>query len=446
MSVEDSRKTGSGPGAALAAKIRDRSATVGVLGLGYVGLPLGLEIAAAGYPVVGIDPSEAKVASLLAGRSYVEDVSDRQVVEAFVEGAATATGEFTRLKDCDVIVVCVPTPLSKTKEPDLRFIEAATEEVARHLRVGQLVVCESTTYPGTTEELVLPHLRRSGLRAEQDFFLAFSPERVDPGNPTYGISNTPKVVGGLSEAASELACAFYGSFIEQVVPVSSPRAAEMVKLLENTFRAVNIGLINEIAIMCNKLGVDVWEVIDAARTKPFGFMPFYPGPGLGGHCIPVDPLYLGWKLRTLNYRARFIELADHVNSTMPNYVVFRVAATLNDVARSVRGSRILILGMAYKPGVSDVRESPALGVYEQLVGLGALVQYHDPHVASLQLHVGEVRSTPLTAELIQEQDLIILTTAHPEFDYGLIAERARKVLDTRNAFAAFRGRPNVVRL
>lgn len=436
-----------GSAKSLHTKILDRSAVVGILGLGYVGLPLLIEVRRAGFSVLGVDPNEEKVGLLNKGESYIEDVPSSEVAAAFSGEGARAVTSFDHLAEADVILVCVPTPLSKTRDPDFRFISTATEEIAKTLRPGQLVVMESTTYPGTTEELVLPALSRTGLKSGEDFFLAFSPERVDPANKNFTIKNTPKVVGGLGKEGGFLAAELYGSFIDQIHTVSSPKAAEMVKLLENTFRAVNIGLINEIAIICHKLGIDVWEVIEAAKSKPFGFMPFYPGPGLGGHCIPVDPLYLGWKLRTMNYRARFIELADHVNSTMPNYVVFRIAAAMNEFERCVKGAKLLILGAAYKPGVSDVRESPSLSLILQLEALGAKVDYNDPHVPELSLGGVTRTSKEISPEMLASYDLVVLATAHEEYDYPSIAEHSKIVLDTRNGFGTTpASEGNVVRL
>jgi UDP-N-acetyl-D-glucosamine dehydrogenase len=427
-------------------RIRNKTGRVGVVGLGYVGLPLLLEIREAGFSVIGVDPDETKLEALRAGRSYIDDIPDERLAALADEEQVALSPTSAPLAEADAILVCVPTPLNKTREPDVRFVRAAFEGIRDVLRPGHLVVLESTTYPGTTEELVLPILEGSGLKVEEEYFLAFSPERVDPGNKTWTVHNTPKVIGGHGPAASEAAAALYGSFIDKVVPVSSTKSAEMVKLLENTFRMINIGLVNEVAVMCNKLDIDVWEVIDAAATKPFGFMPFYPGPGLGGHCIPVDPLYLGWKLRTVNYRARFVELADHVNSTMPNYIVFRAAAALNQKAQAVRGSNILLLGVAYKASISDVRESPALPIFESLAGLGAKVEYSDPHVPGIHLGGFDLEGVPVTPERLKEADLVIMLTDHPEFDHEEIAEHAPLILDTRNAFKALGKRENLIRL
>ncbi len=432
-------------------RIETRRARVGVMGLGYVGLPLVVEFGRVGFHVLGLDVTKEKVESVNRGESYVGDVATSVLSDLVRSGRVEATTDFDRLSEVDAVSICVPTPLSKTKDPDMTFVEAATNEIAKRLRPGMLVVLESTTYPGTTEELILPLLSKSGLVVGRDFFLAFSPERVDPGNPKYGTRNTPKVVGGTTPACTELVQALYSSAIENVHPVTSTAAAEMVKLLENTFRSVNIGLVNEIAIMCQKLKLDVWEVIDAAATKPFGFMPFYPGPGLGGHCIPIDPLYLSWKLRTLNYKARFIELAAEVNTAMPDHVVERVAHALNDRERSVKGSTILVLGVAYKRDIEDVRESPALDVIKLLQERGARVSYHDPHVPELRGHAtgwadGAARSVDLTDDRLRAADCVVITTDHSSFDYDRICRNAKLVVDTRNATKRLGRLANVVKL
>ena len=432
-------------------RIETRRARVGVMGLGYVGLPLVVEFGRVGFHVLGLDVTKEKVESVNRGESYVGDVATSVLSDLVRSGRVEATTDFDRLSEVDAVSICVPTPLSKTKDPDMTFVEAATNEIAKRLRPGMLVVLESTTYPGTTEQLILPLLSKSGLVVGRDFFLAFSPERVDPGNPKYGTRNTPKVVGGTTPACTELVQALYSSAIENVHPVTSTAAAEMVKLLENTFRSVNIGLVNEIAIMCQKLKLDVWEVIDAAATKPFGFMPFYPGPGLGGHCIPIDPLYLSWKLRTLNYKARFIELAAEVNTAMPDHVVERVAHALNDRERSVKGSTILVLGVAYKRDIEDVRESPALDVIKLLQERGARVSYHDPHVPELRGHAtgwadGAARSVDLTDDRLRAADCVVITTDHSSFDYDRICRNAKLVVDTRNATKRLGRLANVVKL
>jgi UDP-N-acetyl-D-glucosamine dehydrogenase len=418
--------------AGLLDRIASGQASVGMVGLGYVGLPLAVEFAEGGLRVLGFDRAEAKVAAVNAGESYILDVPRERLGRLVREGLLTATHDLDRLGFCDAVIICVPTPLSKTKDPDLAMVVEATRAVAARLRPGQIVVLESTTYPGTTEELLLPLLEESGLRVGESFFLAFSPERVDPGNRKFGTRNTPKIIGGMTEACRRVAQALYSRAVETVIPVSSTRTAEMVKLLENTFRSVNIGLVNEVALMCDRLGVDVWEVIDAAASKPFGFMAFYPGPGLGGHCIPIDPLYLSWKLKTLNYRARFIELAGEVNSDMPEYVCRRVADALNEREKSVKGSRILVLGVTYKRDIDDVRESPALDILRLLEKRGARVGYNDPHVPELAVDSVSLRSQDLYPA-VEEADLVVITTDHGSYDYPRIVERARLVLDTRNA-------------
>ncbi len=416
-------------------KAKDRTAVVGIVGLGYVGLPLAMEMAEAGYTVLGFDISKRVVDKLNGGESHVQDVPSSRLGQFIKSGKFSATTDLGRMKEPDCIVIAVPTPLSKTRDPDVSYIVAATESVARALRTGQLIVLESTTYPGTTRELMLPALEKGGLKVGKDFFLAFSPERVDPGNPKYGTRNTPKVVGGITPDCTEVTTAIYAPAIERLVPVSSPEAAELVKLLENTFRSVNIGLVNEMAIVCDKLGVDVWEVIEAASTKPFGFMKFTPGPGVGGHCIPLDPHYLAWKMRTLNYRTRFIELAGEINAEMPEYWVARVTTVLNDAAKSVRGSVVLILGVAYKKDIDDVRESPALDIIRLLEQAGASVQFHDPYIGELHEDGIALKSTPLSAETLRKADCVVLVTDHTNFDYAMIAREARAIVDTRHAIA-----------
>jgi len=415
-------------------KITNHTAHFGVVGLGYVGLPLAVEFAKRGLKTTGFEVDPRKVDQLAAGDSYIGDVPSSDVKPLVQEGLFTATTDFDELADMDVISICVPTPLSKTRDPDMSYVLKATQEVARRLRKGQLVILESTTYPGTTDELVCPELESSGLKVGEDFYLAFSPERVDPSNPTFGIKNTPKVVGGVDEESGALAHQFYALAIDTVQKVSSAAAAEMSKLLENTFRSVNIGLVNEVAIMSQRLGLDVWEVIDAAASKPFGFMKFVPGPGLGGHCIPIDPFYLSWKLRTLNYRARFIELAGEVNSEMPNYVVDLVSGSLNEDAKSVRGSRVLMLGIAYKSDVADTRESPALDIMRLLEDRGAEVVFNDPFVPIFRSGDTELKSVALTAEEIAKADCVVVTCRHEGVDFGLVAEHAKVIVDTRNAY------------
>ncbi|MDO8666263.1 MAG: nucleotide sugar dehydrogenase [Gemmatimonadales bacterium] len=419
----------------LCAKAADRSALIGIVGLGYVGLPLAMEMARAGYRVLGFDLSARVVDGITAGRSHIQDVPSDGLSGYVRDGRIAATTDLTRMREPDCIVICVPTPLSKTRDPDVSFIVAATESVTKTLRAGQLIVLESTTYPGTTRDLMLPALETSGLKVGEDFFLAFSPERVDPGNAKFGTRNTPKVVGGVTPACSRVVVAIYQAAIDTLVPVSSPEAAELVKLLENTFRSVNIGLANEMAVVCDKLGVDVWEVIEAAATKPFGYMKFTPGPGLGGHCIPIDPHYLAWKMRGLNYRTRFIEVAGEVNAEMPEFWVNKVVEALNDHSRAARGSTVLVVGVAYKKDIDDIRESPALDIIKLLQLMGANVLYHDPHVPEFRDDGSTLRSTPLTADLVRGADCVVIVTDHTGLDYAMIAGEARAVVDTRHAIA-----------
>jgi UDP-N-acetyl-D-glucosamine dehydrogenase len=420
-------------------RIADRRACIGVIGLGYVGLPLAVEFARAGFPVIGFDVDASKAAALNAGTSYIPDVPTAHVADVVARGAFRATTEAAELGTADVIDICVPTPLRKTKDPDLSYVVQAVEATANVLRRGQLVILESTTYPGTTDEVVQPALEAGGLVAGTDFYLAFSPERVDPGNPTYVTKNIPKVVGGVNEASTKAAATLYGSIIETIVPVSSTRVAEMVKLLENTFRAVNIGLVNELALMCSRMGIDVWEVIDAAKTKPFGFMPFYPGPGLGGHCIPIDPFYLSWKAKQSGFEARFIELAGQVNGAMPESVVTRVAEALNSVRKPINGSYVHVLGVAYKRDVDDMRESPALDVIELLKRRGARVSYSDPYVALLQHGPVDLAAISIDDAVAGGCDCAVIVTDHRAFDYPAIAQRFPLIVDTRNALKGFRG-------
>lgn len=435
----------------LLTKLAARDATVGIIGLGYVGLPLAAEFAEAGYTVRGFEVDRKKIAALNAGESYIPDVPGDQVAKLVAAGKLSATADFADLAGCDAITVCVPTPLNKTREPDLTYLLSATREVAKHLQKGQLVVLESTTYPGTTVEVAAPELEQSGLTAGEDFHLVFSPERIDPGNQTWQVHNTPKIVGGLTPRCTEAGKLLYEAAVETVVPVSSPTAAEMAKLLENTFRAINIGLVNEMAIVANKLGLDIWEVVKAAATKPFGFMPFWPGPGLGGHCIPIDPHYLSWKLRTLNYRTRFIELADEVNGSMPGHVVDRVAFALNEDRKPINGSKILVLGVAYKRDITDWRESPAVPIIEGLVGRGGDVSYHDDFVPELALgHHGEGsrhESVELDYDRLGDYDCVVIVTDHTYLDAPRIVKQAQRVVDTRNLTGLLgREDPKVVKL
>ncbi len=425
-------------------KILDRSARVGIIGLGYVGLPLAVEFAKAGYETVGIDVDARRVNDISAGRSYIQDVPEAELRSVVEGGKLTATTDCSVLKHVDSVSVCVPTPLRKTKDPDIQYIVDATARIKENLHRGLLIVLESTTYPGTTDEILLSEFTGAGLQVGRDFYLAFSPERVDPGNPHYGTHNTPKIIGGVTPECTRLAQQLYERVVERVIPVSSTKAAEMVKLLENTFRMVNIGLVNEIAIMCDKLNLDVWEIIEAAATKPFGFMPFYPGPGLGGHCIPIDPLYLSWKLKLLNYNARFIELASEINTNMPEYVSTKVGRALNKRRKAVNGSSILVLGISYKRDISDTRESPALDIIRLLQEEGALVSYSDPYNPELKLDQGPLRSLTLTPENLRSFDCVVLVADHRAFDYDLIAREASLIVDCRNALP--KGAKNVVKL
>ncbi|HWE41327.1 MAG TPA: nucleotide sugar dehydrogenase [Gemmatimonadaceae bacterium] len=416
-------------------RISDRSATVAVVGLGYVGLPLAVEFAKAGFNVIGYDVSKRVVDLLMKGESHIQDVPASDIATLVRSGKLVATADESRLKEADTISIAVPTPLAKTRDPDMSYVIAVAEAVQRQAHRGMLVVLESTTYPGTTREVMQPRFESSGLTVGKDVFLAFSPERVDPGNEKWNTKNTPKVVGGITPACVEVAKALYETCIDTIVPVSTPEAAELVKLLENTFRSVNIGLVNEMAIVCDKLGVDVWEVIDAAATKPFGFMKFTPGPGIGGHCIPLDPHYLAWKMRTLNYRTRFIELASEVNSSMPEYVVEKISIALNDDRKSVKGSRILVLGVAYKRDIDDMRESPALDVIRLLEGRGATVDYHDPHVPSYREDGHSRAGVELTDEILANADAVVIVTDHRAVDYGRLVAKSKVIVDTRNALA-----------
>jgi UDP-N-acetyl-D-glucosamine dehydrogenase len=415
-------------------KLRDRSAHLSVIGLGYVGLPLATEFANAGFRVTGIELDPAKVASLAKGVSYVQDVPSESLAPLVRDGRLTATTDYSVLAGCDTANICVPTPLGKTRAPDLSYINGAVERIAEYLHPGMLIILESTTYPGTTEEVIQARLEQTGLRVGTDFHLAFSPERVDPGNPVYQTRNIPKVVGGTTPECTRLAKILYEACMDRVIPVGSTKVAEMVKLLENTFRSVNIGLVNELALLCDRMGIDVWEVIDGAATKPFGFMPFYPGPGLGGHCIPIDPLYLSWKARASGFEARFIELADQINSSMPEHVVGRVALALNSIRRSVNGSKILILGVAYKADIDDLRESPALDVLQRLVARGAEVAYHDPYIGKLDVGEIHLESVELSDETLRECDCAVLVTAHKNLPYDRVLAESRLVVDTRNAW------------
>ena len=420
-------------------KLQSREARLGVIGLGYVGLPLSMEFARSGFHVVGIDTDAEKVRLLGEGESYIQDVPTEWVREAIDAGTFEATTDFSVLESLDAVDICVPTPLRKTRDPDISYVRAAVAEIVNYLHPQMLVILDSTTYPGTTDEVILSRLETTGLKVGEDFYLAFSPERVDPGNADWNTRNIPKVVGGVTRACTEHATLLYEQTLGPVVPVSSTRVAEMVKLLENTFRSVNIGLVNEMALMCDRMGIDAWEVIDAAATKPFGFMPFYPGPGLGGHCIPIDPFYLSWKAKESGFEARFIELAGVINGNMPYHVVSKIVDSLNENGKPVKGSKILILGVAYKEDINDVREAPALDIMKLLQDKGAVVSYSDPFVPTL--HQGGLSSSnqELTPELLRDVDCIVITTAHSSVDYQAVVDAGTPIVDTRNALKGFTG-------
>jgi len=417
---------------ALTERIHARTARVGIVGLGYVGLPLATEFAKAGFSVTGIDLHQAKVEQINKGISYIQDVESGDIGSLVAQGKLSATSDFSAIGELDTINICVPTPLRKTKDPDMSFIQAACQEISRYFRPGVLVILESTTYPGTTEEVVLPMLSAGGLKVGEDFFLCFSPERVDPGNSRYRTNNIPKVVGGITSACTTMGTLFYSQALQTVIPVSSAKVAEMVKLLENTFRMINIGLVNEMAVMCDRMGINVWEVIDAAASKPFGFMPFYPGPGLGGHCIPIDPFYLSWKSRQAGVEARFIELAGYINGQMPHFVVEKIQAALNDRSKPLKGSKIHLLGVAYKRDIDDVRESPALDIIHLLLQRGAEVSYSDPYVPSVRVDGVELVSRPINGE-IRNSDCVAIITDHSSVNYESVLRKSKLVVDTRNA-------------
>jgi UDP-N-acetyl-D-glucosamine dehydrogenase len=432
------------PAATLAEKISSRTAHVGIIGLGYVGLPLAVEFAKAGFSVTGIDLHKGKVENINEGQSYIQDVSTDELNDVVRSGRLRATSDFSAVSELDTINICVPTPLRKTKDPDMSYIVSACEELAKYFHPGMLVILESTTYPGTTEEVLLPILSSPRLQAGRDFFLCFSPERVDPGNPQYNTRNIPKVVGGITPACTEMGVRFYSQALEHVVPVGSTQVAEMVKLLENTFRMINIGLVNEMAVMCDRMGINIWEVIAAAKTKPFGFMPFYPGPGLGGHCIPIDPFYLSWKSKQAGIEARFIELAGYINGQMPEFTVGKIQNALNDYGKALKGSRVHILGVAYKPDIDDVRESPALDIIHLLKRRGATVSYSDPHVPGVNVDGIALCAQPLLPA-VAEADCAVIVTNHAAFDYDAILGNAKLIVDTRNALGCAK-LPNVIRL
>jgi UDP-N-acetyl-D-glucosamine dehydrogenase len=425
-------------------KIETHQAQVGVVGLGYVGLPLVVEFAQAGFCVTGIDVQQSKVDAINRGESYIQDVPTADVQALVKAGKIRATTDFSVVRELDTINICVPTPLRKTKDPDMSFIVNACQEMAKFFHPGTLVILESTTYPGTTDELMLPMFEEGGLKVGQDFFMCFSPERVDPGNPKYQTKNIPKVVGGITPACTEIGALFYRQALDTVVPVGSTRVAEMVKLLENTFRMINIGLANEIALMCDRMGINVWEVIDAAATKPFGFMPFYPGPGLGGHCIPIDPFYLSWKTKQAGIEARFIELAGYINGQMPHFVVDKIQNALNDHTKPLKGSRVHVMGVSYKRDIDDVRESPALDIIHLLGRRGALISYSDPFVAQIQSDGIEMQAIDADAA-IRDADCVVIVTDHKKFDYPALVKNARLIVDTRNALKGIQS-DKIVRL
>jgi UDP-N-acetyl-D-glucosamine dehydrogenase len=430
---------------ALEEKVLTRTARVGIVGLGYVGLPLAVEFARAGFRVTGIDLDASKVNSINEGRSYVRDVAPQDLARQAENCRLAATMDFSAIAELDTVNICVPTPLRKTKDPDMSHVVAAVQAVARYAHPGMLIILESTTYPGTTEELVLPMLQKEGFEVGRDFFVCFSPERVDPGNEKYQTRNIPKVVGGSTPECTRLGALFYSQAIERVVPVSSTRVAEMVKLLENTFRMINIGLANEMALMCDRIGIDVWEVIEAAATKPFGFMPFYPGPGLGGHCIPVDPFYLSWKTKQAGMEARFIELAGYINGQMPHFVADKVQNALNDQRKALKGSRVHLLGVAYKRDVDDVRESPALDIAHLLLARGAELSYSDPFVPRVAVDRNELESIPFDASTLGAADCVVIVTDHSAFDWATVVEHSALIVDTRNALHGFNS-SKIVRL
>ncbi len=427
-------------------KVEDRTAVVGVVGLGYVGLPLAVDFAEEGYRVIGVDIDQAKVEMVNKGVSYISD-TPTETLKGFVErGMITASADYGVLREADFVFIAVPTPLSKTRDPDMGFVMNAVSSFAPHLRRGHVVSLESTVYPGTTDEVIKPELEKTGLVAGKDFFLTFSPERINPGDPVHRPKNTPKVVGGIDPVSTEIVCAIYNKVVKKAVPMSSAKAAEMVKLLENTFRAVNIALVNELAIMCELLGIDVWEVIEGAETKGFGFMKFLPGPGIGGHCIPIDPLYLSWKMKSLNYNARMIEVASEINTSMPRHVVELTANALNDERKPLNGSKIIVIGVAYKPDIGDTRESPALDVIKMLLEKGAEVSYHDPLVPDLRGEGMDMASIDLTPSVLASADAVVITTDHSGIDWKMILGNSRLVIDTRNATGGLEGKARVIKI
>ena len=430
----------------LKSKILSKKVKIGVIGLGYVGLPLCVTFAKAGFKVHGIDIDKDRVGKIKKGESYILDVPKSELVQVTRDGSLDVTTDFSVIKKLDAIIICVPTPLYKTREPDVSYIVAAVKNIKRYMKRGQIIVLESTTYPGTTEEVMLPILEEDGLKEGKDFYLAFSPERVDPGNPKYDTKNTPKIIGGISKNSTEISALLYGQALEVIVPVSSAKVAEMVKLLENTFRIVNIGLVNEILLMCDKLKIDAWEVIDAAKTKPYGFMPFYPGPGVGGHCIPEDPIYLSWKARMHGFEARFIDLASQVNSEMPHYVVSKAAEGLNEHRKSLKGSKVLVVGVAYKKDVKDLRESPALEIVDMFINKGAVVSYYDPLFPYLKIGDIDLKCAKFSKETFKSADCVVIVTDHTEVDYDLIVDNSRLIVDTRNILKGVEDRSNIIKL
>lgn len=427
-------------------KILNKSAKIGIVGLGYVGLPLAMAFAKKGFKVWGIDVDKNRVLRLKKGQSYILDLKPSEIVKLQKDGFLTVTSDLSSIKRLDAFIICVPTPLLKTKEPDVSFIVSAAQMIKKHMKHGQIVVLESTTYPGTTEEILLPILESTGLKECEDFYLAFSPERIDPGNTKYFVTNIPKVVGGISGCSTEIGVLLYKQIIEKVMPVSSAKAAEMTKLLENTFRIVNLGLVNELTRMCDKLGINIWEVIEAAKTKPYGFMPFYPGPGVGGHCIPIDPVYLSWKAKQYGFEARFIDLASEVNNHMPNYVIEKLTNGLNRHNKSVKSSKILIVGIAYKKDVQDLRESPAFEIIDLLKSLEAKVSYYDPYFPYLKVDGIDLKCVKFNKKTIRSFDCVVIVTDHSNVDYQFIAKNSKIVIDTRNAMKDLKNRSNIILL
>jgi UDP-N-acetyl-D-glucosamine dehydrogenase len=416
-------------------KINNRSARIGVIGLGYVGLPLAIEFVKAGYNVVGIDLDESKIKSINSGKNYINDVNNTTLEESVLKKTLVATNDFSSVTNLDAISICVPTPLNKEKNPDISHIVSVMAEIKKYIHPNMIITLESTTYPGSTKELILPYLNNNDLFIGENIYLCFSPERIDPGNKSFNTNNTPKVIGGITKECSTIGSLLYASIIKEIIVVGSTETAEMVKLLENTFRAVNIGLANEVAIMCEKLGVNAWEVIDAAGTKPFGFMKFYPGPGLGGHCIPIDPHYLAWKLKTLDYDAKFIKLAGEINTSMPNHIIKLIIQSLNSIKKTINGCKVLILGVAYKKNINDIRESPALDIIELLKELNASIDYHDPHVNQLKLKEESLNSVALNRKRLSKYDISVIITDHDKVDYDLVLDESNLILDTRNVYA-----------